>query len=243
MVLHIRELQKTYGKSTALAGVDLDVAQGETVVIMGPSGCGKSTLIRCVNRLTEPDHGSIVLGGQDVLALRGAQLQEFRRQVGFVFQHFNLIARLTVLENVMFHLVLAGMDRELAEEKAILALDKVGLKEAAQRRPGQLSGGQQQRVGIARALVANPEIMLWDEPTASLDPILVGEVLEVMEELVKETGTTMVIVTHEVSFALRAADRIVFMDRGRVVEEGPPQQVFAEPRSEIARLYRKLLMN
>jgi len=242
-MLQIRDLYKSYGKTTALDGVDLHVARGETVVIMGPSGCGKSTLIRCVNRLTEPDGGSIILGGQDVLALQGPELQAFRRKVGFVFQHFNLIARLTVLDNVMFHLVLAGMDREEARARALLALDRVGLKAAADRRPAQLSGGQQQRVGIARALVTNPEIMLWDEPTASRDPILVGEVLEVMEELVKETGTTMVIVTHEVSFALRAAHRIVFMDRGKVVEEGEPQEVFAQPRSEIAKLYRKLLMN
>ena len=242
-MLEIRDLYKSYGKTVALDGVDLDVAKGETVVIMGPSGCGKSTLIRCVNRLTEPDRGSIVLAGQDVLALSGRELQRFRRQVGFVFQHFNLIARLTALDNVMFHLVLGGMDREEAREKALDALDKVGLKGAAARRPSELSGGQQQRVGIARALVTNPEIILWDEPTASLDPILVGEVLEVMEELVQNTGTTMVIVTHEVSFALRAADRIVFMDQGRVVEQGPPQQVFSEPRSQIGRLYRKLLLN
>ncbi|HBG09620.1 MAG: amino acid ABC transporter ATP-binding protein [Limnochordia bacterium] len=242
-MLQIRDLHKSYGKAAALAGVDLDVAKGETVVIMGPSGCGKSTLIRCVNRLTEPDSGSIILGGQDVLALTGPELQQFRRKVGFVFQHFNLIARLTVLDNVMFHLVLAGMDRDQARERALAALDKVGLKAAAERKPGQLSGGQQQRVGIARALAAHPEIMLWDEPTASLDPILVGEVLEVMEELVKHSGTTMVIVTHEVSFALRAAHRIVFMDRGKVVEEGEPERVFAQPRSEIAALYKKLLMN
>ena len=242
-MLQIRDLHKSYGKAAALAGVDLDVAKGETVVIMGPSGCGKSTLIRCVNRLTEPDSGSIILGGQDVLALTGPELQQFRRKVGFVFQHFNLIARLTVLDNVMFHLVLAGMDRDQARERALAALDKVGLKAAAERKPGQLSGGQQQRVGIARALAAHPEIMLWDEPTASLDPILVGEVLEVMEELVKHSGTTMVIVTHEVSFALRAAHRIVFMDRGKVVEEGEPERVFAQPLSEIAALYKKLLMN
>jgi len=243
VLLEIRDLHKSYGKTTALAGVDFDVARGETVVIMGPSGCGKSTLIRCVNRLTEPDSGSIVLGGRDVLALQGKELQDFRRRVGFVFQHFNLIARLTALENVMFHLVMGGMEREEAAERALAALDRVGLKAAAERRPDQLSGGQQQRVGIARALVSSPEIMLWDEPTASLDPILVGEVLEVMEELVEHSGTTMVIVTHEVSFALRAADRIVFMDRGQVVEEGEPERVFAEPRSEIARLYRKLLIS
>lgn len=242
-MLEIKDLRKSYGKLVALDGVDLSVEKGETVVIMGPSGCGKSTLIRCINRLTEPDQGSIFLAGQDVLALEGAELQKFRRKVGYVFQQFNLIARLTVLENVMFHLVLGGMDRAEAQKRATLALDRVGLKSTEGRRPHELSGGQQQRVGIARALVSNPEIMLWDEPTASLDPILVGEVLEVMEELVKATGTTMVIVTHEVSFALRVANRIVFMDKGQVVEEGSPQEVFAQPRSEIARLYKKLLVN
>ena len=242
-MLEIRDLHKSYGKLKALDGVDLTVDQGETVVIMGPSGCGKSTLIRCVNRLTEPDSGSIFLAGQDVLALQGEELQQFRRKVGFVFQQFNLIGRLTVLENVMFHLVLGGMEREEARQRALSALDKVGLKAAGERKPNELSGGQQQRVGIARALVGNPEIMLWDEPTASLDPILVGEVLEVMEDLVKNTGTTMVIVTHEVSFALRVAHRIVFMDHGRVVEEGSPQEVFVQPRSEVARFDKKLLVN
>lgn len=242
-MLEIKDLHKAYGKLAALDGVDLTVKQGETVVVMGPSGCGKSTLIRCVNRLIEPDRGSIYLNGKDVLALQGVELQNFRRNVGFVFQQFNLIARLTVLENVMFHLVLGGIERAEARERASSALEKVGLASTVERRPHELSGGQQQRVGIARALVTNPELMLWDEPTASLDPILVGEVLEVMEELVKSTGTTMVIVTHEVSFALRVAHRIVFMDEGKVVEEGAPRQVLENPRSEIARLYKKLLMH
>ncbi len=242
-MLEIRGLRKTYGKLAALDGVDLTVKKGETVVIMGPSGCGKSTLIRCVNRLTEPDEGMILLNGKSVLDLEQKELQDLRANVGFVFQQFNLIGRLTVLENVMFHLVLRGMDREEAQGRASAVLEKVGLESTKDRRPSELSGGQQQRVGIARALVTNPEIMLWDEPTASLDPILVGEVLEVMEELVKTTATTMVIVTHEVSFALRVAERIVFMDQGKVVEEGVPEEVFKNPRSEIARLYRKLLVN
>lgn len=242
-MLDIKDLRKSYGKLVALDGVDLTVEKGETVVIMGPSGCGKSTLIRCINRLTEPDEGSILLHGKNVLKLKNRELQDLRRNVGFVFQQFNLIDRLTVLENVMFHLVLGGMDRDEARRRAAVVLERVGLETLGERRPHELSGGQQQRVGIARALVTNPEIMLWDEPTASLDPILVGEVLEVMEELVKNTGTTMVIVTHEVSFALRVAQRIVFMDQGQVVEEGAPREVFANPRSEIARLYKKLLVN
>lgn len=242
-MLEIRDLHKSFGKIVALDGVDLKVKKGETVVVMGPSGCGKSTLIRCINRLTEPDRGAIFLGGQDVLKLGGRDLQELRRNVGFVFQQFNLIGRLTVLENVIFHLVLGGMDPAEARQRGLDVLAKVGLTTTEGRRPHELSGGQQQRVGIARALVTNPEIMLWDEPTASLDPILVGEVLEVMEELVRSTATTMVIVTHEVSFARRVAERIVFMDKGQVVEEGEPQEVFKNPRSEIARLYSKLLMH
>lgn len=240
-MLKIKGLEKNYGKVVALNQVDLNVSKGETVVIMGPSGCGKSTLIRCVNRLTEPDGGSILFNGQEVLSLGHTELQNLRRNVGFVFQQFNLIARLTILENVMFHLVLGGMERDQASVLAKDALRKVGLESTWDRKPHELSGGQQQRVGIARALVTNPELMLWDEPTASLDPILVGEVLEVMEDLVKNTGTTMVIVTHEVSFALRVAQRIVFMDQGEIVEEGSPQVVLNEPRSEIAKLYKKLV--
>lgn len=170
------------------------------------------------------------------------ELLEFRRRVGFVFQHFNLVKRLTVKENVMFGLVLGGMDSEKAEEIAIDALGKVGLQENGDSLPGELSGGQQQRVGIARALALNPEIMLLDEPTASLDPILVGEVLDVMEDLARNAQATMIIVTHEVSFAMKVADRIILMDHGKIVEEGIPEEVFREPRSEIGRKYKRLLV-
>lgn len=240
-MLEINSIRKSYAKTTALDNVSLKVNQGETVVIMGPSGCGKSTLIRCINRLTEPDSGEILVHGQNILELSDSELMEFRRRVGFVFQQFHLIGRLTVLENVMFHLVLAGADRSWAEKRAAEALEKVGLSGVHSRKPEELSGGQQQRVAIARALVAGPELMLWDEPTASLDPILVWEVLEVMEELVRTSSTTMIIVTHEVSFALRVADRIVLMDHGRIVEEGHPTSVFADPISEIGIKYKKLL--
>ncbi|NMA61646.1 MAG: amino acid ABC transporter ATP-binding protein, partial [Firmicutes bacterium] len=161
-MLEIQGLSKHYGKVVALDGVDLSVSKGETVVIMGPSGCGKSTLIRCVNRLTEPDGGSILFNGADVLGLNNRELQDLRRNVGFVFQQFNLISRLTILENVMFHLVLGGMEREQATLLAKEALRKVGLESTWERKPHELSGGQQQRVGIARALVTNPELMLWD---------------------------------------------------------------------------------
>jgi len=240
-LLKIRGLRKQYGKHIAVDGVDLDVRRGETVVIMGPSGCGKSTMIRCVNRLTEPDAGEILVDGKSILSLDDQSLREFRRTVGFVFQQFNLIARLNVLDNVMFHLVLAGVPREQAEARARKALAKVGLESSEHKRPANLSGGEQQRVGIARALASNPQLMLWDEPTASLDPILIGEVLDVMEELVRTTNTTSIIVTHEVGFALKVADRIILMDKGKVVEEGSPRAIFADPQSEVGKKYQRLI--
>lgn len=241
MMLQITDLYKSYGSKRALNGVHLEVAQGETLVIMGPSGCGKSTLIRCINRLTEPDAGEIILGGEKITDLGLNRLLEVRRKIGFVFQHFNLIKRLNARDNVAMALRLHGLNLEEANRRAESALQKVGLGHKLDERPDELSGGEQQRVGIARALALEPEIMLWDEPTASLDPILVGEVIEVMEELVREGKTTMVIVTHELFFAKRAADRIVFMDKGQIVEAGPPQQVLEEPTSEIGQKYRSLL--
>lgn len=240
-MLQIADLYKNYGSKRALNGVNLEVARGETLVVMGPSGCGKSTLIRCINRLTEPDAGEIILGGEKITNLDLNRLLEVRRKIGFVFQHFNLIKRLNTLDNVAMALRLHRVDLEEANHRAELALQKVGLGHKLGEKPDELSGGEQQRVGIARALALEPEIMLWDEPTASLDPILVGEVIEVMEELVCEGKTTMVIVTHELFFAKRAADRIVFMDKGKIVESGSPRQVLEEPRSEIGQKYRSLL--
>lgn len=241
-MLQVYDLKKSYGKTLALDGVSLNVSQGEILVVMGPSGCGKSTLIRCINRLTEPDSGEIFFRDQSVMDMSPQELLRFRLRAGFVFQHFNLIKRLTVKENVMFGPVLSGMDPTQAEVNAIDALTKVGLTDNIDRLPEELSGGQQQRVGIARALALNPEIMLLDEPTASLDPILVGEVLDVMEALARNTQATMIIVTHEVSFALKVADRIILMDHGKIVEEGTPAEVFAEPQSEIGRKYKRLLV-
>mgnify|MGYP000995722831 CR=1 FL=1 len=241
-MLKLIDLKKNYDQTVALNGLNLEVAQGERVVIMGPSGCGKSTAIRCVNRLTEPDSGEIFFQDQPVLEMGHWDLLHMRKKIGFVFQHFNLINRLTALDNVTFGLVMGGMAKEEARERGMEALAKVGLTTEGDKRPKELSGGQQQRVGIARALALDPQLMLWDEPTASLDPILVGEVLEVMEELVVTTNTTMVIVTHEVAFARRAADRVVLMNQGYVVESGPPDQVFEDPQSEIGRQYRRLLV-
>jgi polar amino acid transport system ATP-binding protein len=240
-MLNISGLFKSYGATKALNGVDLQVGRGETVVLMGPSGCGKSTLIRCINRLTEPDSGMVEMDGQDITHLNLQQLLKVRRKIGFVFQHFNLIRRLNALDNVAMALRLQGVPPDEANQRAQAALAKVGLVHKLREYPTELSGGEQQRVGIARALALEPEIMLWDEPTASLDPILVGEVIEVMEDLVKSGETTMLIVTHELFFARRAADRIAFLDKGQIVESGPPNQVLERPVSEIGQKYRNLL--
>jgi polar amino acid transport system ATP-binding protein len=240
-MLTIENLHKQFGKLVAVDSVNLAVGRGETVVLMGPSGCGKSTTIRTINRLVEPDSGIIRFGGTDITSMNFDELRAIRKRIGFVFQQFNLISRLTALENVMMGLVMGGMPRELAYDKAIAALTKVGLESHSGQKPGEMSGGQQQRVGIARALAFEPELMLWDEPTASLDPILVREVLVVMEELAKYRASAMLVVTHEISFALHVADRIVLMDKGRIVEEGVPDSVFVKPTSHIGRQYKELI--
>jgi polar amino acid transport system ATP-binding protein len=240
-MLAIQDLYKQFGNLVAVNQFNLNVETGETVVLMGPSGCGKSTTIRTINRLVEPDRGSIILNDINILAMEPDELRDVRKRIGFVFQHFNLIGRLSALENVMLGLVMSGMKRELAESKATESLTKVGLENHLHHKPDQLSGGQQQRVGIARALAYEPELMLWDEPTASLDPILVREVLVVMEELAHYRASTMIVVTHELPFALRVADRIVLMDQGKIVEEGKPSQVFVNPVSDIGKKYKELI--
>jgi len=241
VLLHVDQVHKRYGRRVALAGVSLRVAPGETVVVMGPSGCGKSTLLRCINRLTPWDAGEIYFDGAPVGPMGPEAVRRLRRQIGFVFQHFHLIERLTVLDNVLLGLVLGGMPREEAVERAREALTRVQLVDEEALRPAQLSGGQRQRVAIARALALHPRLMLWDEPTAALDPILVAEVLEVMEDLARTKSTGMLVVTHEVRFALRAADRVVLMDRGAVVDQGPPARVFGRPKTPIAERYARLL--
>ena len=240
-MLKIDNLYKQFGSLVAVNNLSLNVSKGETVVLMGPSGCGKSTTIRMINRLVEPDHGSIVLAGQEIIKAGADELRALRKRIGFVFQHFNLIGRLSALENVMLGLVMDGISRQEAQAKAMEALLKVGMEKHQDHKPSELSGGQQQRVGIARALAFEPELMLWDEPTASLDPILVREVLVVMEELAKYRSSTMVVVTHELPFALHVADRIVLMDKGQVVEEGDPSQVFVRPASAIGQKYKELI--
>ena len=240
-MLNIQNLYKQFGSLVAVKDFSLHVKRGETVVLMGPSGCGKSTTIRTINRLINADSGSIMFAGTEITSLSDEQLRATRKRIGFVFQQFNLISRLSAVENVMLGLVMDGMPRELARDKAVQALHKVGLEDRADHKPSEMSGGQQQRVGIARALAFEPELMLWDEPTASLDPILVREVLVIMEELAKYRASTMLVVTHEISFAIHVADRIVLMDKGSIVEEGMPEAVFGNPQSHIGRQYKELI--
>ncbi|MDF2501515.1 MAG: glnQ 2 [Anaerosporomusa subterranea] len=240
-MLSIINATKRFGSIVAVDDISLSVHPGETVVLMGPSGCGKSTTVRMVNRLVEPDAGAIILNGTDITRLKDDELRKMRKKIGFVFQHFNLIQRLTAAENVMLGLLMDGVPMEEARSRAMAALERVGLLPVHDHRPSEMSGGQQQRVGIARAIVAEPPLMLWDEPTASLDPIIVREVLVIMEELSRNQNSAMVIVTHELAFALHAADRIVLMDSGKIVEEGPPKSVFTNPASAVGQKYKELL--
>ena len=241
-VLKVCSLSKTYGKNRALSGIDLEVMPGDTVVVTGPSGCGKSTLLRCIVRLINPDSGRIIVAGEDVTNLSYSDLLNVRRRIGFVFQRSNLIQRLTALENVALPLLAANATRDEAERKAHRALKRVGLiGDVVHRRPCELSGGECQRVAIARALAPEPNLMLWDEPAASLDPILVAEVLDVMESLVKTSEAAMVIVTHEMKFALRAADWLILLNQGRIAEQGIPRKVFDAPESELGAKYSRLL--
>ena len=224
----------SYGTLEVLKGIDLSVAERELVFIIGPSGSGKSTLLRCCNRLEDPNAGSIVVDGDEVTARR-VDLNKLRQRIGMVFQQFNLYPHLTARANVTLALrKVQGLSRRDADAAADAALDRVGLIDKAQSHPAELSGGQQQRVAIARALALEPKIMLFDEPTSALDPELVGDVLAVMREL-KDTGMTMLVVSHEMRFARSAADRVVFMDKGVVVEEGAPNQLFKKPKQKRTR--------
>ncbi|PRX35729.1 polar amino acid transport system ATP-binding protein [Orenia metallireducens] len=240
-MLEVKGLIKRYGHKEVLKGVNFKINQGETVAIMGPSGCGKSTTIRCLNRLTEPDDGKVIFKGLSIMELPEDRLLNWRKEVGFVFQKFNLIDRLTVLENVMLPLIKSGLKAEDLKERAILSLKKVRMEDEIDSYPNELSGGQKQRIGIARALIVEPSLMLLDEPTASLDPILVKEVLEVIEDLTRKKDKIVIIVTHEVSFALKVADIILLMNNGVVVERGTPEDIFENPISEVGRRYKELL--
>jgi len=229
--LRVTDVSKWYGEEQVLHDVSFGMDRGDVTVLIGPSGSGKSTMLRCVNRLAEAQEGSILLDGEEVLS-PDLDVDELRREVGMVFQGFNLFAHLTAVGNVALgpRRVL-GLSEAEARERAEDQLERVGLADQLDSYPAELSGGQQQRVGIARALAMEPKLMLFDEPTSALDPELIGEVLEVMHGLVDE-GMTMLVVTHEMSFARAVADEIVFLDDGRVVERGPPEQLFERPEEE-----------
>ncbi|GFG71508.1 amino acid ABC transporter ATP-binding protein [Mycolicibacter senuensis] len=221
--LAAKGIQLSFGKQTVLRGIDLDVPAGSTAAVIGPSGSGKSTMLRTLNRLHEPDGGDILLGGRSVL---DDDPDELRQRIGMVFQHFNLFPHRSVLDNItLAPRKLLGMSHDAARELALGLLDRVGLKNKAAARPSALSGGQQQRVAIARALAMQPQVMLFDEATSALDPELVKGILALIAELGAD-GMTMVVVTHEMAFARSASDTVVFMDRGKVVESGPPEQIF-----------------
>ncbi|HVL60124.1 MAG TPA: amino acid ABC transporter ATP-binding protein [Microbacterium sp.] len=237
-LVEIHNVHKSYGALEVLAGVDLTVQPGEVVAILGPSGSGKSTLLRTINHLESVDRGSVTVDGQLIgYERRGAKLYELREkeilkrrtQIGIVFQNFNLFPHLTAVENIIEAPVATGqLGKDAARELALSLLERVGLADKADHYPRQLSGGQQQRVAIARALALSPKVLLFDEPTSALDPELVGEVLDVIRDLAR-SGTTLIIVTHEIGFAREVADRIVFIDGGRILEVGPPEQVLINP--------------
>ena len=231
-VVRTEGVRKSFGENVVLDGIDLSVAAGETLVVIGPSGSGKSTLLRCINLLEPPDQGRILLEGKEITGNRKADLDYVRRRVGIVFQQFNLFPHLKAIDNVTLAARrVRHMSRREAESRALELLSSVGLQDKAKQHPHQLSGGQQQRVAIARALMMEPRVVLFDEVTSALDPELVGEVLVVMRDLA-ETGMTMVVVTHEMQFAREVGDRLIFMDDGRIVEEGNPPDVLDRPQQE-----------
>ncbi len=240
-----RNVHKSFGHNEVLKGIDLDVMPGEVVVVLGPSGSGKSTFLRCINHLEAIDRGSIMVAGEQIGYRLGERLTKLspraiavqRRQIGMVFQQFNLFPHMTALENIIEAPVgVHGHNRKDATDYAMELLGRIGLTEKANAYPRQLSGGQQQRVAIARALAIRPKLMLFDEPTSALDPELVGEVLATMRDLAGQ-GLTMIVVTHEIGFAREAADRVVFMDGGLVVEQGKPEDVLANPSHPRTRLF------
>jgi len=231
VLVDIRDLHKSFGNLEVLKGINLQINSQEVVCLLGPSGAGKSTLLRCINRLEEPTRGKIFIGGEEITAAK-VNLNKMRSEIGMVFQHFNLFPHMTALQNCMLALTkVRKLPKPKAEARAREVLTRVGLAEKADSKPRQLSGGQQQRVAIARALSMDPRLMLFDEPTSALDPELIGEVLDVMLRLASR-GMTMVVVTHEMGFACKAATRLLMLDHGLILEEGPPEQLFENPQHE-----------
>ena len=244
-MLKLTNVHKSFGKTEVLKGISLNVEKGSVTAIIGPSGAGKTTLLRCINFLEKADTGLLDFDDIhiDLEKVSKKTMLEIRRKTAFVFQNYNLFANMTALENVMEGLVTARkIPKAEAKDRAIKALEKVGLKDRADFYPSSLSGGQQQRVGIARALAVNPEVILFDEPTSALDPELIGEVLSVIKQLASE-GTTMVIVTHEMSFARDTADKVIFMDKGQIIEEGKSSKIFTSPKEARTRQFLQRFEN
>ncbi|MGN0623939.1 MAG: amino acid ABC transporter ATP-binding protein [Oscillospiraceae bacterium] len=234
-MIDVKGLNKSFGELHILKDINESIKQGEKVVIIGPSGSGKSTFLRCLNLMERPTSGEIFVDGENITAMKEKEVNLIRQKMGMVFQHFNLFPHLTIRRNITLAPVkLKLMTQGEADEKADELLEKVGLAEKADAYPNQLSGGQKQRIAIARALAMNPEVMLFDEPTSALDPEMVGEVLNLMKQLAKD-GMTMIVVTHEMGFAKEVASRVMFMDDGRIIEQAPPQEFFANPKNQRAK--------
>lgn len=241
-MIKFTNVEKHYGDFHVLKNINLEIQKGEVVVIVGPSGSGKSTLLRCMNRLETISSGELVVNGVK-LNDKKTDINAFRKKVGMVFQHFNLYPHKTVLENItLAPMKVLKQSKEEAEETARFYLEKVGIPDKANSYPSQLSGGQQQRVAIARGLAMKPDIMLFDEPTSALDPEMIGEVLDVMKTLARE-GMTMVVVTHEMGFAKEVADRIIFVDKGQILEDAKPAEFFKEPKDERAKIFLSRILN
>ena len=242
-IIELNDVNKWYGQFHVLRNINLNVKQGERIVVCGPSGSGKSTMIRCINRLEEHQQGQIIVDGVE-LTNDLKQIEAIRREVGMVFQHFNLFPHLTVLENLTLGPIwVKKQPRAEAEATAMKYLERVRIPDQAKKFPGQLSGGQQQRVAIARSLCMAPKVMLFDEPTSALDPEMVKEVLDVMVTLAEESGMTMICVTHEMGFARKVADRVIFMDRGEIIEENTPDAFFDSPQNERTKLFLSQILH
>jgi ABC-type polar amino acid transport system ATPase subunit len=241
-VLEIKDIHKSFGSLNVLNGVNLSVHKGDVIAILGPSGSGKTTLLRCINFLETADQGTMVFDEKeyDLASMHKNDIRDIRKKTGFVFQNYNLFANKTALQNVMLGLTSARkMDKKQAEKIGLEMLRKVGMEDRASHYPSQLSGGQQQRVAIARALATNPEIIYFDEPTSALDPELIGEVLNVMRELANE-GMTMIVVTHEMSFAKEVSNHVIFMEGGKIIEQGTSKEFFENPKQERTREFLRL---